>query len=136
MSGSADVRLLSRQPAPLVGDDVDGGGGCCGGFHMPLVTVDGSDNNGYHARKRLKTTPMISSSALLTNDDLNNWNGGSTYSDLAQEMNKLSVEEREKVYEDVHGVASIQEEAPPFIAKALQELQSSILSTPAKDRRT
>jgi hypothetical protein len=45
---------------------------------------------------------------------------------LAREMNELSVQEREQVLDDVHGVAATQEETPEFLATCLQKLDNSL----------
>ena len=55
--------------------------------------------------------------------------------ELAKEMNQLSVQEREKVYEDIHGVAETQEETPEFIAKAIQDMDACIEKSSKAKRR-
>ena len=45
---------------------------------------------------------------------------------LAKELNKLTMEEREQVYYDVHGVANDIEETPEMIQQKLSELQAEI----------
>lgn len=54
---------------------------------------------------------------------------------LVEEMNGLSVREREMVYEEVHGVASIIEETPEFVAKKLQAMKDEIDKIPKRQRR-
>lgn len=54
---------------------------------------------------------------------------------LVKELNELSVVEREKVFEDVHGVAPIQEETPYLIASRLKELQQELVKIPKSQRR-
>ena len=49
---------------------------------------------------------------------------------LAKELNQLSLEDRERNYEEVHGVATIQEETPLFLQQKIQELQAVIAHTP------
>ena len=49
-----------------------------------------------------------------------------TDADLAKEMNELTVEERTKVYEELHGVASTKEETPDFIERCMEELDRSL----------
>ena len=55
---------------------------------------------------------------------------------LAKEMNKLSVEEREKVLEDVHGIPRVVDETQEFIEACLTLLEkelTNISSKPAYD---
>jgi hypothetical protein len=41
---------------------------------------------------------------------------------IAMELNSLSIKEREKALEDVHGVAGVEEENPEFVNSSLKEL--------------
>jgi hypothetical protein len=52
---------------------------------------------------------------------------------LAQSMNQLSMKEREKVLEDIHGVADILEEEPRFVELCLVELEEELNKVPNKD---
>eukprot|EP00980_Cylindrotheca_fusiformis_P018412 scaffold6052_cov118-Cylindrotheca_fusiformis.AAC.25 len=45
---------------------------------------------------------------------------------LAAELEKLSLKEREKVYEDVHGVSDVIQESPELIASSLEQLDREI----------
>jgi hypothetical protein len=45
---------------------------------------------------------------------------------LANELNELSLKEREKVYYDIHGVSEGVEETPEYIRKSLQEIEVEI----------
>ena len=45
---------------------------------------------------------------------------------LARDMNRLSVEEREKVFEDVHGIARVLDEPPEFIEACLALLEKEL----------
>lgn len=54
---------------------------------------------------------------------------------LVEEMNGLSVREREMVYEEVHGVANVIEETPEFVAKKLQAMRDEIDKIPKRQRR-
>jgi hypothetical protein len=45
---------------------------------------------------------------------------------LATEMNRISLEDRGKVLEDIHGVIKPIEETPDFVAKSLNEMQYEI----------
>eukprot|EP00339_Tiarina_fusa_P004924 CAMPEP_0117013002 /NCGR_PEP_ID=MMETSP0472-20121206/10810_1 /TAXON_ID=693140 ORGANISM="Tiarina fusus, Strain LIS" /NCGR_SAMPLE_ID=MMETSP0472 /ASSEMBLY_ACC=CAM_ASM_000603 /LENGTH=482 /DNA_ID=CAMNT_0004716191 /DNA_START=113 /DNA_END=1561 /DNA_ORIENTATION=+ len=53
---------------------------------------------------------------------------------LAREMNKLSVQERERVFDDMHGVAPVQEETPDFVTGCLEAMDLA-LSLLAKVKR-
>jgi hypothetical protein len=55
--------------------------------------------------------------------------------ELAKEMNELSVQEREKVLDDIHGVAQAHEETPEFVASCLEELDARISQIPKVKRR-
>lgn len=54
---------------------------------------------------------------------------------LAQEMNALSVQERERVLDDVHGVAQLHEETPEFIAMSIEEMDLHISCMPKSKRK-
>jgi hypothetical protein len=45
---------------------------------------------------------------------------------LANELSAMSVEEREKVYYDIHGVSEIQKEEPQFLETSLARLEEEI----------
>jgi hypothetical protein len=51
---------------------------------------------------------------------------------LAKEMNQLSVEEREKVLEDVHGIARVVDEPHEFIEACLALLEKELHNIPSK----
>jgi hypothetical protein len=56
---------------------------------------------------------------------------------LAQELNDMSIEEREQVYEQLHGVEKIIEESPVFVAERLEALNvalSRISTKPAYEQ--
>jgi hypothetical protein len=56
---------------------------------------------------------------------------------LVKEMNELQIEERQQVYEDIHGVADVVPECPAFINRSIIELTkelSRIGKKPAYDR--
>jgi hypothetical protein len=56
---------------------------------------------------------------------------------LAKELNKLSLHERNHVYEEIHGVAEVMEETPEFVAERISDLEfslSRIDMKPAYDR--
>lgn len=45
---------------------------------------------------------------------------------LAKEMNELSVTERERVLEEVHGVAEVMQETPVFVSQKLAKLDQEV----------
>ena len=45
---------------------------------------------------------------------------------LAKELNRISLAEREKAYNDLHGVADVVEEGPAFVDKCLADLEIEI----------
>jgi hypothetical protein len=46
---------------------------------------------------------------------------------MAQELNKLSIQEREKVFHDLHGISDqAHEESPEFVKERLTELESAL----------
>jgi hypothetical protein len=51
---------------------------------------------------------------------------------LAKEFNKLSVQERSKTYEELHGVNDCIEETPAFVQNALRQLDEAIVRIPIK----
>jgi hypothetical protein len=55
--------------------------------------------------------------------------------ELAEEINELSIEEREKVFDDIHGVAKTQEETPEFVASCIQQLNKKLSAVPKKHQR-
>jgi hypothetical protein len=67
--------------------------------------------------------------------DNNNAPPSSLSADLAKEMNELSVNEREKVCDDIHGVAEIPVEAPEFVAECVARFDQALTELPQKMRR-
>jgi len=53
---------------------------------------------------------------------------------LTEELNALSVEEREKVFDDIHGVSEAQEETPEFVALCIEKLNAELKAVPKKRR--
>ena len=45
---------------------------------------------------------------------------------LARELGKLSPEEREKLYEEIHGIVQIPDEEPEFVDKCLKQMEDEI----------
>jgi hypothetical protein len=54
-------------------------------------------------------------------------------SELAREMNQLSVQERERKFEEMHGVSSFTEETDDLVAETLVQLHDEINSIPFKN---
>ena len=50
-------------------------------------------------------------------------------------MNLLTFEEREKVYEDVHGVSKTPNESPEFVNDCIQKLNESLSMASARTRQ-
>ena len=54
---------------------------------------------------------------------------------LAKELNQLTVEEREKLYDDIHGVVQEQEETPEFLKRRFELFDVSISMIPEGKRK-
>jgi hypothetical protein len=54
---------------------------------------------------------------------------------LAREMNELSVKERENLFDDIHGVAKIQEETPELVRTCLGEMDVALSMVPKAKRK-
>ena len=55
--------------------------------------------------------------------------------DLVKEMNELSVAERNKLYEEVHGVAQPPDESPDFVAQAITEFDDALQKFPKSRKK-
>mmetsp|Transcript_10718 Transcript_10718/g.16836 ORF Transcript_10718/g.16836 Transcript_10718/m.16836 type:complete len:476 (-) Transcript_10718:2224-3651(-) len=64
-----------------------------------------------------------------------NHNMDVTDAQLASELNALSVAERERVYDDVHGVAKAAEETPEFVAIKTRQLDEALSKIPKLRRQ-
>jgi hypothetical protein len=53
---------------------------------------------------------------------------------LAEELNRLSFNERERVFSDVHGVSAVVEETPELIAESLFGIESALASSTAEKK--
>jgi hypothetical protein len=51
---------------------------------------------------------------------------------LAKELNELSIQDREQVYEELHGVDQVIEETPKFVEEKLEALDQELASIPDK----
>jgi hypothetical protein len=65
----------------------------------------------------------------------NGSNNDGTDADLAKEMNELSVQERAKVLEELHGVAEPQEETPEFVSASIDAFDAALKKIPKPKRR-
>ena len=54
---------------------------------------------------------------------------------LVNELNELSVKEREKVFEEIHGVATIQEETPELLTESLMAFKTKLNEIPKRKRK-
>ena len=59
-------------------------------------------------------------------------NPAETSAMLAKEMNQLSMEEREKVLEDIHGIARVVDEPQDFVQSRLVMLERELANIPSK----
>ena len=64
------------------------------------------------------TCSLVGESDSISTDD--------TDALMAKELTHLSIEERERVFEEVHGVAQIIEESEGFVARKLEQLEEEI----------
>jgi hypothetical protein len=55
---------------------------------------------------------------------------------LARDMNDLTVQTREKFYDEIHGVADIIEETPELVASSLARMRKEMAAIPKRRRRT
>lgn len=53
---------------------------------------------------------------------------------LAQELNALSVHEREQIYEEIHGIATIIDETPDIVASSLHQMRQELALIPRRKR--
>ena len=53
---------------------------------------------------------------------------------LAKEMNQLSVQEREFVFEEIHGVSETQEETPEFVAASFEAMRTALGEIPKRKK--
>jgi hypothetical protein len=54
---------------------------------------------------------------------------------LAEELSNLTVKERERVYEEIHGVADITDETPEFVSSSLESMRSAFVIIPKPQRK-
>ena len=59
-------------------------------------------------------------------------------SQLAKDLSELTVKERDRVYEEIHGIANVTEETPQLVSQALQQLDDELqrLSTSKMNKTT
>eukprot|EP00980_Cylindrotheca_fusiformis_P029224 scaffold22759_cov98-Cylindrotheca_fusiformis.AAC.1 len=77
------------------------------------------DNAMQEQEREMSETPQYSSKRNATP-------AASVNKMLASELEKLSLEERERVYEDVHGVSDVIQETPELIANCLEQMDREI----------
>ncbi len=53
---------------------------------------------------------------------------------MAREMNTLSVEQREKIYEEIHGVGRTIDETPELISSSLEQMRKDLAQIPKRRR--
>jgi hypothetical protein len=53
---------------------------------------------------------------------------------IAEELNKLSFDEREKVFSDIHGVSNTVEETPEFVKEKLAGLEAALEATSVENK--
>ncbi len=80
-------------------------------------------------------SPSMSSSALKATIE----NPDATQTDfdraLAGELNQLSFEERERTWDEIHGVAPMEKESPEFLDSKLFDLQNAIFHIPHDQKK-
>lgn len=54
--------------------------------------------------------------------------------EFISELNKLSMQERDEVTHDVHGINSVSEEDPEFISRSLESFESALRIIPESDK--
>lgn len=93
-------------------------------------------------RSPANTSMKLTSTSGMGNDDESMSTGSAPIPDevkeedidalLANELNQMSLEERERTYEEIHGVQQIDEETPQKIHGALIRMQAELETLPAK----
>jgi hypothetical protein len=80
---------------------------------------------------------FVGSEGCLTTDDATRPAPYENQDDaaLANEMNELTVDERNRVLEEVHGVADMQEETPEFIMTCLDQMDGALSKLSYSKRR-
>lgn len=83
---------------------------------------------------KTKTTELQTEAATIRADTGTEINRFAQREDaaLAQEMNALTVEEREQIFEEIHGIATIIEETPELIASSLQQMRLELARIPRR----
>lgn len=100
-------------------------------FSTPNLFADTEDVSLFLNKPYGASSP---SSSLLTAIE----NPNTTQSDFdkafAAELNQLTFQEREKTWDEIHGVAAIQEETEDFVRSKLIELQQAIFDMPLEKK--
>lgn len=102
---------------------------------LETETMDGTNATGSTYQVGEHSFPIVPPTSLKATIE----NPHATQSDfdraLAAELNQLSFEERERTWDEIHGVAPIQKETPEFLNDKLAELQEVIASTPLDQKK-
>ena len=118
--GAGTTFLFGRATTPPVAssDDHIGGGGPGGIFKcVPAVS--------FCQPKSHDTIPWNTNAAT---NPLNNGPPPMDFRDpiLTRELGKLTAEEREKLYEEIHGIVNIPDEEPQFVEECLNQMEVEI----------
>lgn len=97
----------------------------------------GGGGGGVSASSPRMMTNISSSSQSKKNGNTPASGGENLFDDklLAREMNDLTVQDREQVYDEIHGVADIIDETPELVSRSLAEMREELLKIPKRRRR-
>ena len=88
---------------------------------------EGSNDDGVeNSTSAGKSSSDTGESSFDDENDREPTNMEETYALLAKEMNKLSMQSREEVLHDIHGVSDIPKEEPEFVADRLAQLDGAL----------
>ena len=87
-------------------------------MNLPSACCDSSGGDG------VNVSPLWAPSQPQTEEDLL----------LVKELNQLSVQERDNLYEEIHGVAKVQDETPEYRAEALKLLWGKLKGLPRRKK--
>mmetsp|Transcript_6957 Transcript_6957/g.20408 ORF Transcript_6957/g.20408 Transcript_6957/m.20408 type:complete len:514 (+) Transcript_6957:500-2041(+) len=109
----------------------DGGGGRASNQSISYSAMQLSIPDAAPSSMALVSSSSISRASSATSSQNNQLATNiSPHSILAREMNNLSLNERESVYEDIHGVREPPKLSPPQIEKALQKMERLVKKSP------
>ena len=92
---------------------------------------NGFKKGGYIEEETLPRSPSQGSNESYF-PEIVEWEGKDVDAILASELNQLSMKERERVYEEIHGVDEVIAETPEFVAVKLAALDSALRRIPSK----